>query len=141
MIRFSLLCDGEHPFEAWFSNSAAFERQNSEGLVRCPVCGSAEVQKSLMTPAVSTSRKREAIDQPQTGEEPNAVSALRTMREKLIENAQYVGGRFAEEARRIHFDEVEKRGIYGEATLDEVRSLAEDGVEFHPLPLLPEDHN
>jgi hypothetical protein len=70
-----------------------------------------------------------------------AITALRKIRKHLTENADYVGPKFAEEARRIHYNETEKRGIYGEASSDEAKSLAEEGIEFHPLPVLPEDHN
>lgn len=142
MIRFSLVCDDGHRFEAWFSGSAAFDSQRETGMVPCPVCGSVKVEKSLMTPAVATSKKRDSVRvAAHVGEEPEAVAALRKLRAHLTENAEYVGPRFAEEARRIHFDEVEKRGIYGEASADDVRALAEDGIEFHPLPSLPEEHN
>jgi hypothetical protein len=142
MIRFSLSCAEGHGFEAWFANSAAFEKQHAAGLALCPVCGSSDIDKALMAPAVATSRKRDQVRvAAHVTDEPDAVAMLRKLRKQLTENAEYVGPRFAEEARRIHYEEAERRGIYGEANSEEVRSLADEGVEFHPLPQLPEDHN
>lgn len=150
MIRYALSCSAGHAFDAWFGGSEAYEDQLAKGLVTCPQCGSAEVAKSLMAPAVATARKKAARQS--AARKPVSVAAnvsdggeatalLRKLREHLVENADYVGNKFAEEARRIHYNEVERRGIYGEATSDEARSLAEEGIEFHPLPVLPEDHN
>jgi hypothetical protein len=147
MIRYSLVCPEGHDFEAWFAGSEAYEKQRAGGTVACPVCGSTSVDKALMAPAVSTSRKKEsmrlAANMPAGAEpEPKAVAAmLRKLRDHLTANAENVGPRFAEEARKIHYNEAEKRGIYGEASPDEARALAEEGIEFHPLPMLPEEHN
>lgn len=142
MIRFTLSCDEGHKFEGWFSGSEAYDAQKATGAVVCPVCGTTSVEKALMTPAVATSRKSEAMAVAAHTEPPaEALAALRKIRERLVENADFVGDRFAEEARRIHYDEAEKRGIYGKASVEEVRSLVEEGIEFHPLPILPEDHN
>ncbi len=144
MIRFSLSCSEGHAFEGWFANSDAFEAQKGARSISCPRCGDLDVDKALMAPAVATARKKEAVAvaaHTGTPAEPDMVAMLRKLRNHLTENADYVGGRFAEEARRIHYDEVDKRGIYGEATSEEVRSMADEGIEFHPLPVLPEDHN
>ena len=142
MIRFALSCPDGHLFEGWFSGSEAFETQQATGALVCPFCGSVAVEKALMTPAVTTSRKHATMNvAAHTSPEPEAVAMLRKIRERLVENADNVGDRFAEEARRIHYDEAEKRGIYGKASPQEVRSLAEEGIDFHPLPVLPEDHN
>jgi hypothetical protein len=143
LIRFALACTRGHGFEGWFDSSDSFDTQSAGGNVLCPTCGSAEVSKTLMTPAVATSRRREQTVKVAAlaGKEAELVAMLRKVREHLTSDADYVGDKFAEEARKIHFDEVEKRGIYGEATPDEVRALADDGIEFHPLPVLPEDHN
>lgn len=142
MIRFSLSCIEGHRFEAWFAGSQAFEAQKEAGAVACPICGAVEVDKALMAPAVATGRRKDSVRlAANVAAEGEAVKMLRKIRKHLTENADYVGERFAEEARRIHYDEVERRGIYGEATSEEVRSLAEEGIEFHPLPALPEDHN
>ena len=141
MIRFSLICDHDHEFEAWFRNNEDFDRQKKRGFVECPSCGSGKVDKALMAPAVSTGRKREKLALTMNEMQKKAIAELKALSEKVRENADYVGDKFAEEARKIHFGETEARGIYGEATLDEAKGLAEDGVGFMPLPVFPEDQN
>lgn len=163
MIRYSLICTADHGFEGWFRSSADFDGQSKRGLVSCPVCGSNEVTRGLMAPAVQTSRSKHERREPvaalpspagtepeQHGRQPVMVpdpaqkellEALRELRRKVTENADYVGDRFADEARRMHHGEAEHRGIYGEATAEETRALAEEGIEFHQLPVLPEERN
>ena len=141
MIKFSLSCPDGHVFEAWFANSESFEAQKQRDEVRCPLCGSPHVDKALMAPNVATSRARESVRVAAHVAEADMVAMVRKLRKHLTENAENVGDKFAEEARRIHYDETEKRGIYGEATSEEVHSLVEEGIEFHPLPVLPEDQN
>ncbi|WP_163272898.1 DUF1178 family protein [Chelativorans alearense] len=141
MIRFELTCEKEHAFDAWFRNGEDFEAQKSRKLVSCPHCGSHEVEKALMAPAVSKGTKKPQMALGMTEEQKKALAQLKALSEKVRENADYVGGKFAEEARKIHFGEVEARGIYGEATPEEAKGLAEDGVEFMPLPVFPEDRN
>jgi hypothetical protein len=141
VIRFSLHCDQAHEFEAWFRDNADFDTQSKRGFVECPVCGSAKVFKALMAPAVSTGRKREKMALAADAEQKRMMGELKKLTEKMRENADYVGDKFAEEARKIHFGETEARGIYGEATPEEARGLAEDGVEFMPLPVFPADRN
>lgn len=146
MIRFSLHCDHGHEFEGWFRDNADFDRQSERKLVACPVCNSAQVQKSLMAPAVSTSRSKEQVAKEQVATAMDQVQkqVLEQMRElsrKVRENADYVGDQFAEEARKIHFGETQARGIYGEASKEDVHSLIEDGVDVMPLPVFPEDKN
>jgi hypothetical protein len=141
LIRFSLICDHDHEFEAWFRSNDDFDRQKKRGFVDCPTCGSTKVQKALMAPAVSTGRKQEKIALAMNETQKKAMAEMKALSEKIRENADYVGDKFAEEARKIHFGETDARGIYGEATLDEAKSLAEDGVGFMPIPVFPEDHN
>ena len=141
MIRFSLACDKEHEFEGWFRSNDDFEKQAKRGLIDCPACGSHRVQKTLMAPAVSTGRKREKIALAMGEQQRTVMAELKALSEKMRENADYVGDKFAEEARKIHFGETDQRGIYGEATPDEARSLAEDGVSFMPIPVFPDDRN
>lgn len=141
MIRFGLVCENEHAFEAWFRNGEDFEAQKSRRLVICPHCGSHEVEKALMAPAVATGKKKAQVALGTSEEERKALAQLKALSEKIREKADYVGDKFAEEARKIHFGEVEARGIYGEATPDEAKELADDGVEFMPLPVFPEDRN
>jgi hypothetical protein len=141
LIRFSLICDHDHEFEAWFRNNDDFDRQKKRGFVECPECGSSKVAKALMAPAVSTGRKKEKIALAMNEAQKKVMAEMKALSEKIRENADYVGDKFAEEARKIHFGETEARGIYGEATLDEAKSLAEDGVGFLPIPVFPEDRN
>jgi hypothetical protein len=141
VIRFSLQCDKAHEFEGWFRSNDDFDRQQQRKLVACPHCGSHKVEKALMAPAVSTSRKQEKLALAKSAEQQRVMAEIKALSEKIRENADYVGDKFAEEARKIHFGETGARGIYGEATLDEARSLAEDGVSFLPIPVLPKDHN
>ena len=142
MIRYSLSCHDGHGFEGWFASSEAYDDQQAKGGIACPSCGSTSVHKALMAPAVTTSRQRDSVRlAANVPERTEMVAALRKLREHLTENADYVGPKFAEEARRIHYNETEKRGIYGEASSEEAHALAEEGIEFHPLPVLPEEHN
>ncbi|HWP25523.1 MAG TPA: DUF1178 family protein [Xanthobacteraceae bacterium] len=157
MIRYALVCDQRHEFEIWFKNSADYDRQRKRNLVTCPACGSVKVEKGIMAPAVAkTSRSVAAAPAPE-GAPPDAEQKapvammspqerelrqkLRELRDHLIKNADYVGPRFPEEARRMHYGEIEHRSIYGEASPQEARELHEEGIEFHPLPILPEDRN
>lgn len=141
MIQYSLHCANAHDFDAWFKNAAAFDEQQARGIVDCPVCGSHDVGKALMAPAVARSGSEKMS---LSSGHPDMVKfreLLRAYRQKVTSEADYVGDKFAEEARKIHFEEVEARGIYGEATHDEVVALAEEGIEFAPLPDLPEEQN
>lgn len=141
MIRFSLSCDKDHAFEAWFRNNEDFSVQKERGLVSCPQCGSAEVEKALMAPAVATGGKRETMALAMNEDQRRALAQLKALSEKLKKDADYVGPKFAEEARKIHFGETEARGIYGEASGEEARALVEDGIDFMPLPSFPDESN
>ncbi|WP_088348452.1 MULTISPECIES: DUF1178 family protein [Rhodomicrobium] len=144
MIKYSLQCAEGHQFEAWFSNSAAYDAQAKAGQIVCPACGTTDVRKALMAPAVRSSRSREAVARPgpaAEGPAGEAIELMRKLREHVTRNAEYVGPRFADEAMKIHNEEAEQRGIYGEASEREVKLLREEGVEFYPMPVLPEDHN
>jgi hypothetical protein len=149
MIRYDLICDQGHAFDGWFRDSAAYDAQASSGLVTCAVCGSAKVEKQLMTPGVPVKSNRKAsASGSQTmmvaGRDPRAqalIDMMREMRRTVEANAEYVGDRFADEARKIHYEEAEQRGIYGEATADDAKALIEEGIEVQPLPRLPEDGN
>ena len=146
MIRYALTCEDGHRFESWFSDSQAFDTLRAADAVQCPECGSTAVEKALMTPQVATARKKDAKKEKvrlaaNHSMRAEAVAAIRKIRDHVTENADYVGEKFPEEARKIHYEEAEPRGIYGEATADEAKALAEEGVEFHPLPMLPEEQN
>lgn len=141
MISFSLSCENDHEFEGWFRSNDDFETQKKRKLVNCPVCGSHKVEKALMAPAVSTGRRQEKIALAVSAQQREALAQLKALSKKVRENSDYVGDKFAEEARKIHFGETEARGIYGEATLEEAKGLADDGVDFMPLPVFPDDRN
>jgi len=163
MIRYRLKCDKRHEFEAWFADSAAFDRQAKRREINCPRCGTTRVEKALMTPSIAkrTTKKRAAKPpaEPATPAQPTATAsqaqpethrlaahgelaaAMRKMRAEIEAKSEYVGPRFPEEARKIHYEEAPARGIYGEATREEAQALSEEGIEFFPLPPLPEDHN
>jgi hypothetical protein len=142
MIRYALRCDRDHEFEGWFGSIAAYDRAAKAGGNVCPVCGSSEVTKAIMSPGISGAKHGDKLNLAVPDPRSQAMRALvKEFRQKVTENADYVGDKFAEEARKIHYDEVEARGIYGEATPDEARDLAEEGIAFQPLPPLPEDRN
>lgn len=143
MIRFSLRCHQGHEFEAWFRSNADYDK--GEGGA-CPVCGSEKVEKTLMAPAVSASTKAKGADTVKLATAPDPRmkamrEALVEMRRQVTENADHVGVQFAEEARKMHYNETEPRAIYGEATNEDAKALIDEGIEFHPLPSLPEDQN
>jgi len=128
MIKYALLCEYDHEFEGWFSDSASYDDQAERGLVECPHCGSSVVSKALMSPAISTSRKREATPQSQMAEMAGKVRA------HIRNNYDYVGDDFATEARAMHEGEKPERLIYGEASPKESKALSDDGVPVSPLP-------
>ncbi len=134
MIRYALLCQNEHDFEAWFASSSDFDVQAERGLVECPFCASRQVRKAIMAPAVKSPKKRGENPVPAAAQ-TMMMEAMNTVRRHVEENFDYVGDTFAREARAIHEGESEARGIYGEAKPDEVKSLLEDGVKIAPLPL------
>lgn len=132
MIRYSLACVGEHEFEAWFSNSKAYDSQRRRKLVECPVCGSTDVKKQIMSPAVRSSEKK--------AEAAMAAKVAGEIRKHIAETHDYVGDKFADEARSMFYGEVEHRPVWGEVTPDVAQALAEEGVPAMPLPkaLAPE---
>ncbi len=136
MIRYALECDLGHGFEGWFSVSADFDDQQARGLLSCPLCASQAVTKQIMAPAVVGATKRAAG---QGGAKTRTMmkEAMGRVRRHVEENFDYVGDRFAKEARAIHQGKAEERGIYGEASPAEVKGLVEDGVPVAPLPPEP----
>ncbi len=153
MIRYRLKCEKRHEFEGWFASSATFDRQAKRGLVTCPRCGTHKVEKALMTPRISKGAKRKRAEKTPAPPAPpqqethrlaahgELAAAMRKLRAEVEAKSEYVGERFSEEARKIHYEETPARGIYGEATRDEARAQSEEGIEFFPLPILPEDQN
>ena len=165
MIRYALACSKGHTFDSWFQNSATYDKQAKRGLVECPVCGDSKIEKALMAPTLSGTKKRgrpampASIPAPAAEAAPAAVSEtpapvamvspeerefrtkLKELRDHLTKNADNVGRKFPEEARKMHYGEAEHRSIYGEASPQEAKDLHEEGIEFHPLPVLPEERN
>lgn len=129
MIRFHLKCDNDHQFESWFQSGAAFDRLVASGMVTCTTCGSTAISKTIMAPAVSTSR---AVTTPKQTE-----AALTKLREQVETHSDYVGTSFAKEARDMHDGVTPDRPIYGEAKLEEAQKLVEDGIPVLPLPFVP----
>jgi hypothetical protein len=134
MIVFDLACGNKHVFEAWFSDSQGFEDQRAVGDVVCPVCGDANVEKSLMAPAVPAKGQATAKDVETTQVANEVMQTLHQMRQQVEENCDNVGEDFAEEARKIHYGETDKRNIYGKATREEAEELADEDIEFGVLP-------
>ena len=163
MIRYALACSKGHTFESWFPNSAAYDKQAKRGLVECPVCGDAKVGKALMAPKLSGTKKRsraalpapapvaeapapasDAVKTPVamvSPEEHEFRAKLKELRDHLTKNSDNVGEKFPDEARKMHSGEIEHRSIYGKASPEEAKDMHEEGIEFHPLPVLPDEAN
>jgi hypothetical protein len=163
MIRYALRCERDHTFESWFQDSSAYDQQVKRKLVSCPVCNSVKVDKAIMAPRIVSKKSRERAEPvaatapapavpetpaPATGSTPLVMAQERELRAKLkelrdhiVKNADNVGEKFPNEARKMHYGDIEHRPIYGEASPEEAKSLIEEGVEVSPLPVLPEDRN
>jgi hypothetical protein len=161
MIVYDLKCRKDHVFEAWFPDSAGFAEQVEGGKVACPVCGSRKVAKALMAPAVLKGSSRRAPEEARAGGEAAPQGAegqsrstaayadmehagqlrrkLRDLRDHVESSCEYVGERFAEEARKIHYGECDARAIYGETSDTEAEALHDEGIEIARVPWLPRD--
>jgi len=155
MISFTLQCKAGHSFESWFKSADAFDSLLAGRHLSCPTCGSAEVSKALMAPAVRPARNAASASSPSgkaAGEAAGKTAvaraslsapptelqqALAALRREVEKNSEYVGLNFAAEARRIHEGDAPERSIYGEAKPEEARKLLEDGVPVAPLPFIP----
>ncbi|PWE49378.1 DUF1178 domain-containing protein [Thioclava sp. NG1] len=138
MIRYTLQCENEHRFDSWFPSAYGFEALKSAGQLECAVCGSKNVEKSLMAPPVAQTRKTQegAPERPLSQPHSEAEQALAAMRREIEKNSDYVGMNFATEARAMHEGTARKRAIHGEAKLDDARKMLEDGLPVLPLPFL-----
>lgn len=139
MIRYSLKCAAEHSFDSWFQSAASFDALANAGHVTCPQCGSAEISKTLMAPAVSVARNvvTPTLDKPLSTPENPQEKALAALRAEVEANSDYVGKDFVSEARKMHEGEAPTRAIHGEARLDEAKKLVDEGIPVMPLPFLP----
>jgi len=166
MIRYALRCERDHTFESWFQDSSAYEQQVKRKLVSCPVCDSVMIEKAIMAPRIVRKKGRERAEPaaapapapapaapPETpaatagatplmmAQERELRAKLKELRDHIVKNADNVGEKFPNEARKMHYGEIEHRPIYGEASPEEAKSLIDEGVEVSPLPVLPEDRN
>lgn len=138
MIRYTLKCPEGHVFESWFASSDGYQTLRDGGHVTCTVCGSPEVEKALMAPAVPArdNAKAPPVEAPLSRPANPAEAALKALRKKVETESDYVGASFADEARKIHLGEADARGIWGEATGAEARELADEGIPVAPLPFM-----
>jgi len=161
MIRYSLRCERDHAFESWFQDSSAYDAQVKRKLVSCPVCASVKIEKAIMAPRIVGKKGRERTEPVPAAPTPTPAPAealaastplvmaqerelrakLKELRDHIVKNADNVGERFPNEARKMHYGDIEHRPIYGEASPEEARSLIDEGIEVSPLPVLPEDRN
>lgn len=138
MIRYALRCEKGHEFDGWFRSSDAFASMHEAGQVSCAHCGSTDVRKALMAPAVPAEKAAAPVEAPQISQPQNpAEAALDKLRRHIEANSDYVGLRFADEARAMHEGRSQERAIHGEARPDEARKLLEDGIPVAPLPFIP----
>ncbi|MBI3513132.1 MAG: DUF1178 family protein [Proteobacteria bacterium] len=136
MIVYELKCSSGHVFEGWFRDAAAFDRQAAAGKVACAVCGDSQIAKAPMAPRLAK-RRDAAPAETKPGLPPEAAKLLADLREKVESECDYVGERFADEARRMHYGEAEKRGIYGEASDQQAKELVDEGIEVKKIPWVP----
>ena len=158
MIRYNLRCERGHAFESWFQSSQAYETQEKRKLVNCPSCGSAKVERAIMAPQIVSKKSRVSTAPAPAPAASTEVAApastplmmaqdrelrtkLKELRDHIVKNADNVGERFPNEARKMHYGDIEHRPIYGEASPEEARALIDEGVEVSPLPVLPDDRN
>jgi hypothetical protein len=159
MIRYDLRCERGHAFDSWFQSSSTYDSQVRRKLVTCPLCGSAKVEKAIMAPQVVSMKGRQtAVPAPAApadapsestsestpllmAQERELRAKLKELRDHIVKNADNVGERFPNEARKMHYGDIEHRPIYGEASPEEAKALIEEGVEVSPLPVLPDDRN
>ena len=154
MMHYQLRCAGQHEFDGWFRDSVAFDRQAKRGLVECPVCGDSRVERALMAPRltgraiapqppvpaspVEAPGARSVVQPPPDARMPAQLRVmLQRLRTEVERNCDYVGPAFADEARRIHRGDAEKRSIYGETTPEQAESLADEGIEVGAIPWVP----
>ncbi len=147
MIRYDLQCEKGHEFDGWFSNSDAYDKQVSRHLIECIVCGSSKIEKQMMAPGIPAKANRTShvatplVAGPVDPRAQMFMQMVREYRAHVEKTAENVGDDFAEEARKMHYKEKKPRGIFGNATVDQAAELIEEGIEVHPLPVLPEDGN
>ena len=134
MILYELKCSNEHQFEAWFRDSASFDKQAKRGEVECPICSDTHVGKAPMAPRLSSSVKKESGEERAKEVAEQILKAVNKIQKHVEDNCDYVGDKFADEARAIHYGDADERGIYGEATGDEIGELLDEKIKILPVP-------
>ncbi len=142
MIVYRLRCENDHEFEGWFKSSKAYDKQATSGSVECPTCATTAVSKAIMSPNIATkgaigksTREKNVVAKNSDSQKFEKMAAA--IRDHVEKNFDYVGEKFPDEARRIHYGEADERGIYGEATNEETKELLDEGVDVAPLPGKP----
>ncbi len=138
MIKYQLACDQGHQFEGWFDNIAGFEAQQKAKEIGCPLCASTNVDRSIMAPAIPRKNNQTAAHSEAVLDPQKMMHMMKKMTDHVTQNYEYVGDRFADEARAIYYGEKENRDIYGQSTLEEARDLVDEGVPVAPLPMVPD---
>ena len=144
MIVYDLICDQSHRFEGWFGSSAEFADQRERGLLSCPNCGSVEISKAPMAPAVPAkgNTRTEVMqdlstpvsNQPMPAEVKEAMAKLAAAQAEALKKSTWVGDKFAETSRKMHYGETDEKPIHGQASMDEAKSLVDEGIAVAPLP-------
>jgi hypothetical protein len=143
MIVFDLICEQEHQFEGWFKSSDDYQEQLAQGLISCPSCGSISVSKAPMAPAVPAKgnaranldqKNNQLSNQPMSAEVKIALDRLAKAQAKALKGSTWVGEKFAEASRKMHYGEVDQKPIQGQASLEEAQGLVDEGISVAPLP-------
>ena len=138
MIKYSLICDQDHNFEAWFSDSSTCDSQLKKSKVECPLCGSKKITKSIMAPSIP-SKSNQKIPK---SDVKKVEMVMNKIKKHVQDNYEYVGDKFPDEARAMHYKETDQKDIYGEPTIEEAKDLIEEGINVQPLPVLnPKSNN
>ena len=140
MIKYNLICDNEHEFESWFSDSLKFEKLKKKKLLECIYCSSKKVEKSIMSPMISNSSNLEISQNKFEKELFKEKKMLEQIRKHIEENYEYVGKNLSKKVREIYYDKKSKKTIYGTATLKEKEELAEEGIDLLSIPWVEKDN-
>ena len=141
MIRYDLVCENEHFFESWFKDSKTYQKQLKANEIVCPECSSCSISKSLMAPGIPKKTNTENGNVIANSSSSTLNNAIRKIRNEIKKNSEYVGDKFPEEARKIHYNEAEMRSIYGEASKKEITDLVDEGIDIIQIPEIPDDKN
>ena len=138
MIKYNLTCKCNCTFDSWFANSEEFVRLMKKKLITCIECSSNNVNKSIMAPNVSNSKK---VNNANNKFQKNIKRKIIEYQKFIKKNCKYVGDNFAQEARSIHYDKKETKSIYGRVTAEEIDELNEEGIETTTIPWYDKTEN